>query len=125
MKAVITRLPTTAWSVIIVIASLNSSENLNEIKFDIPGLDKMVHFIMYGVLSFLLLWTVDKVSKTRLKLQNLIVVILVSSGFGILMEILQKTLTTVRNFDIYDIIANIIGILLGCGVYVIRFKPFK
>lgn len=114
-----------AWSVIIVIASLNSSENLTEIKFDIPGLDKMVHFVMYGVLSFLLLWTGEKVSKTRLELQNLLVVILVSSGFGILMEILQKTLTTVRNFDIYDIIANIIGVLLGFGVYVIRFKPFK
>lgn len=114
-----------AWSVIIVIASLNSSENLIEIKFDIPGLDKMVHFVMYGILSFLLLWTGEKVSKTRLELQNLLVVILVSSGFGILMEILQKTLTTVRNFDIYDIIANIIGVLLGCGVYVIRFKPFN
>lgn len=125
MKAVITWLPATAWSVIIVIASLNSSDNLTEIQFDIPGLDKVVHFVMYGVLSFLLLWAVEKTIRNSLKLWNLLLIVLLSSSFGLLMEILQKTMTSVRNFDIYDIIANIIGVLLGCGVYVLRFKPFK
>ena len=125
MKTIITWLPAMAWSVIIVIASLNSSNNLTEIRFDVPGMDKIVHLVMYGVLCFLLFCAVEKSRKQYLKMQTLLLIILGSSAFGILMEVLQKTMTSVRNFDIYDIYANIIGVLLGFGVFILRFKPFK
>lgn len=114
-----------AWCILITVASLSSGDNFNKVQIDIPGLDKLVHLVMYSVLSFLLLWALSKTRNHRDKFIHILVVMSVSGLYGILIEILQREMTFTRNFDVYDIIANIIGVLLGCVIYVLRFKQFK
>lgn len=78
---------------------------------DIPGIiphaDKFGHFFMYGFqglsLSFYL-------SKYNLKNKNTLV-FFICLILGILIEYLQPVLTFNRVFDLFDILANISGVL--------------
>ena len=38
---------------------------------------------------------------------------LIGASFGIIIEVLQVTLTSYRSFDFFDIIANMMGLCLG------------
>jgi len=69
---------------------------------------------MYLILSFLLGLVYREWSWKK--------VLLMSIGFGVLMEICQGTLTATRMFDIYDILANIIGSLVGIWLFVLVKK---
>jgi len=68
------------------------------------------------------LWAVLKKNKGNLiPLTTLFVVLASSIMYGIWIEILQFTITTGRNFEIPDIIANIVGCIFG----VLLYKPIK
>lgn len=78
---------------------------------------------MYGGLSFLLLWGLKNYKQLKSLENNIIIKILgFSIALGVLMEILQKLVTSSRNFDYYDIIANIIGAFLGTALFLTRNK---
>ena len=72
----------------------------------ISHLDKLQHILAYVVLttSWLL-----ALAKKRSK----IVIISACFLFGILIEILQETVTNYRTGDYLDIIANSVGVLVG------------
>lgn len=69
------------------------------------GIDKLGHVIAYLLLTVLVGLSLPRVSR--------VTVGIVTIGFGILMEILQESLTAYRMLDIYDILANIIGSVIG------------
>lgn len=93
------------WLIAITVASLISAESVNEIKMVyIPGLDKLIHFVMYMILTILLLKSI----KGR-KYQ----IIGFSIFYGVLMEVLQFLISSGRSFEMYDIIANISGAIGG------------
>jgi len=116
-------LPSIVWAASIIVASLASVRNLK--KFRIEGLfelDKLIHFTMYFGLSIFLsigFYYAQKIeSKGRLFLYSFIL----SSSLGTILEVLQKVITESRSFDYYDIIANIIGALIGSALFLIRIK---
>ena len=107
-----------------MIASLISGNNLP--KIDVSNVDKIGHLVCYALLGFLLLGTLsstqhsffkDKSHKSRFKYT-----LLMAISYGIVIEILQGTLFVHRSFEIPDIIANIIGALIGTISYTIIFK---
>lgn len=50
----------------------------------------------------------------------------ISVVFGIVVEVLQGTVTSYRSLDVYDMLANTFGALLATGVLVINnFKRIK
>jgi len=51
-----------------------------------------------------------------------LLVFIISSSYGILMEILQELLNTGRQFDFYDILANIFGSLSGTMLIYMLYK---
>ena len=120
MKRIWYLTPAMAWMIIITLASLISARRISEIiTVDVFNLDKVIHLIIYLVLSVLLCWGILKYSNsTKLNISNIVYVFLFSSGLGILMEILQYQITSTRHFDMYDIIANIIGAFIGCVIFV-------
>ena len=76
--------------------------------------DKIWHFLTYAILS----WLIFKViSGNQLFVYAIIMAALLSSLYGVFMEVLQALVNTGRYFDYFDIIANIIGSLTGSLVY--------
>jgi VanZ family protein len=108
-------------ALIILYLSLASSDTFNEVPlFDIPYLDKIVHFGMYfGFMSVIIF-------ENRKTLNNnvqLFLISLIPLLYGILMEIFQATLTTTRSGSIYDVIFNFAGILISLILWLL-IKPF-
>ena len=99
------------WLIIITILSLvklNPDETIKELL--IPHTDKLVHLFLYTVLSFLLLIE-NKKSK------RIFVLMLFAISYGILMELAQHFLTIYRSFDIFDILSNSTGVIIGYFIY--------
>lgn len=85
---------------------------LNKVpKVGISFADKIFHCFAYMVLSSL--WYITLTYRFKFKRKGALIY---ASGFsilfGIIIEVLQGTLTTSRAFDVYDVVANTIGVLL-------------
>jgi VanZ family protein len=77
-------------------------------------IDKMVHFSMYFGLAFLACWSLE-ISRDRMK--PLYLMLAGVFMYGVLMEILQRTMHNGRNFDFKDMIANLTGAIVGILIY--------
>lgn len=104
------------WTFVTIWLSLISARTASSINiWDFVGVDKLAHLGFYAVFCFL--WSMGLRQKSDLK--N--IPIFFSISFGVLMEICQFYLFNGRSFELYDILANIIGSILG----VILFKKFN
>ncbi|MFG6684959.1 VanZ family protein [Mariniflexile sp. HNIBRBA6329] len=81
--------------------------------------DKIFHFLVYTVLAFLWFSSFFYTFKFKEKIA-LLYATLLSIVFGIIIEVLQGALTASRSFDIYDVVANTMGVFLT--VIIIFFK---
>jgi len=101
------------WTFITIWLSLISARTASSFKvWDFIGFDKLAHLGFYAIFCFL--WSMGLRQNSNLK--N--IPIFFSISFGVLMEICQFYLSNGRSFELYDILANIIGSFLG----VILFK---
>lgn len=57
------------------------------------------------------------------QIKSIIIISVASIAFGIFIEVLQGVLTSYRQFDLYDIIANTIGVVIA-GVVVRMMKDY-
>ena len=89
------------------------------ISTDLP-IDKLVHIILNGALIFLWLFYFFRRRMRKSSLGQMVVLIL-AVLYGIIIEIFQELFTTARMADVWDVVANIIGCILG----LIAFKFFK
>ena len=78
------------------------------------GFDKVVHFMMYFIFSLLFSWAM----KTELNYLRLLLIIPITIGWGVFMEIMQLEMHLGRSFDLYDILANSIGVSFGILIFV-------
>lgn len=104
-----------SWTLLILYLSLISANTAAKFNvFDFMGVDKLGHLIFYTTLSFL--WCMSLRRRNTDK-KN---ILFFSVSFGVLMEICQLYLFNGRSFELYDILANIMGSVIG----VILFKKF-
>ena len=92
--------------------------SLIELEFRMPDLkisflDKILHTGAYAVLMvtgglFYLSGKGKKAQKNRLLILGLLLI-----GYGILIEVLQKVLPVDRWGELWDVLANTVGVLLG------------
>lgn len=81
-------------------------------KTDLP-VDKIVHFVLYGMTSiFLFRHFIKKATVTRAFYLS----VAIASMYGAAMEVLQYFLPY-RSFSIGDMAANALGAFTGCAVY--------
>ena len=95
--------------------------SLIELEFRMPDLkisflDKILHTGAYAVLMvtgglFYLSGKDKKAQKNRLLILGLLLI-----GYGILIEVLQKVLPVDRWWELWDVLANTVGVLLGALV---------
>lgn len=81
--------------------------------------DKIFHFLTYMVLAFLWFNAFFYTCKLEKK-KALIYAALFSIVFGIIIEVLQGTLTTSRSFDVYDVMANTMGVFLTVIIVLVK-----
>lgn len=93
------------WAVLIAVLSLVSLNSISK-EINISSNDKFFHFVFYAILTVLLL-----LYKRKTKYNLLIILFVII--YGIIIEILQALLTTNREADIYDAIANSLGAITG------------
>lgn len=79
-------------------------------------IDKWTHFVMYGVLTFVIWWEYarNKKSVKNTSLERLLVGgVVCPIIMGSLVEVAQAYLTTCRSGDPFDALCNSLGVLLG------------
>ncbi|MFT4875647.1 MAG: glycopeptide antibiotics resistance protein [Bacteroidia bacterium] len=98
-----------AWTALIASSCLMPASAFKAFTFDsIFQLDKILHLTLYYV--FIVLWSlVSKVITVRQKY----VLLIVGIAYGVLIEVLQATMSLGRSYELDDIIANTIGCVLG------------
>lgn len=83
---------------------------------DLPNLelrneDKFYHILAYFALTMVWLLAISSYAFSKLKARILISAVIIA--FGIIIEILQDIFTDYRNFDVFDILANSLGVVVS------------
>ena len=100
-------------TIFLAVLSLSAVPKLN-LGLGIKSGDKYLHFTAY--FGFTLLWYFalkDRVNKKMFKFFVPLAIIL----YGIILEGLQSGLTTYRTGDIYDALANTLGVIVALLVF--------
>lgn len=106
------------WTLLIAFAMcLPGGYIPNENGFALPNFDKLIHLGMFGGFAFL--WSLY-LSRFRLPTGKLLLgffcFYLLSNGFGVAMEFVQKYWIPGRDYDLADIIADMWGAGIGYGL---------
>lgn len=105
------------WTIVMETLFCLPSYSLPDNTFEIPYLDKGVHFILFGV--FVYSWGYylycKKISTKRLK-NFFFGIFLIGAFNGILIEYIQLYFIPGRSFDEADIIADLLGAAVGYGI---------
>lgn len=91
---------------------------------DIPlftGADKIVHACLYLGLVWLACWSMH----AEFKHIWYYLIILFAISWGAIMELFQLLMHMGRSFDLYDIIVNSIGSLIGVLIYIVMAQMKK
>lgn len=101
-------------SLVILYLSLKNASDFNEVQFfQIPYFDKFVHFCMYFALMSVIIYETVISSVSR----SLYLIALYPFFYGVLIEVLQGTVTTTRSSSIYDAMFNTVGIIASMLVW--------
>lgn len=100
-------LPALLWLTFVTVLSVTPGVPLP--KFDLLSPDKLGHAVAYGVLAWLFLWGYTRTSGRRVGWKEALVVFLLTSCYGVLMELVQGFLIPGRFYEIDDMLANAIG----------------
>ncbi len=104
--------------------SLFSLSDIDTSRFDIPHLDKVVHFTFYFVMVLLaFLAKIKGEFQTNGRFKLLWHIVLLAIVYGIIIEAIQHIATDDRHGDPLDALANSTGAIVG--MLVIRFLFFR
>jgi VanZ family protein len=100
-------------ALIIFYGSVSSNENLNKVSFiHFNNSDKLIHFILYLILSITLQLSILR--NTLINRKNLILLTLIFViSYGLIMEVLQFYFTYNRSAEVFDAVANALGCIFG------------
>jgi VanZ family protein len=104
--------PAVLWLIItFILLTLPGSDIPKSDFFDLVYFDKWVHTGMFGLLMILWSYPFIKTENATQKKMLLISVLIII--YGILMEFVQKYFAVERDFDVFDMIADSIGVLVA------------
>ena len=102
------------WALFILLISAAPGSSIDKISFwEVLFLDKIIHLIIYYILTILL---INGIREYNLNLsKKIIVIISVATGilYGGLIELLQKYIFVERSAEILDFIANSTGAIIA------------
>ena len=110
---------TILYSMALTIVCLIDLNGVIEVKISFG--DKIFHSLAYVVLTVLWYYTFFYNLKSN-KGKALIYAVVISIIFGIVIEVLQGTVTAYRSSDIIDVFANSFGAILAAVVIAVKNK---
>lgn len=109
---------TIGWFLVMCYLLFTPAKNLpKSTRFDIPHFDKIIHISMFLILVFIVHFDAQ-LNKNMKRFLGYISIII---AFGILSEIIQYHFIAGRSGNIFDFIADVVGITLGT----LTFKIFS
>ena len=110
---------TVLYSIALTVVCLIDLNGVIEVKISFG--DKIFHSLSYFVLTVLWYYTFYYNLKFN-KGKALIYAVVISIIFGIVIEVLQGTVTAYRSSDIIDVFANSFGAILAAVVIAVKNK---
>lgn len=105
--------PAIAWAIFIMILCSTPSSQFPTFEWgSLFSFDKLGHFSVFAILSGLMTYGMWK-NGAKLSFILILIIISLASLYGFTIEILQGSVFKERYFEILDIIANIIGSIVG------------
>lgn len=88
--------------------------------------DKAIHVFIFGIQAFLVLFAFNKqYLSSNIRLIYITVILLVVTVFALLTEVLQAYVFIGRNGNVYDFIADVIGVGVGLLAYLLLLNKKK
>ncbi|MFW5803918.1 MAG: VanZ family protein [bacterium] len=105
---------TIIWGLIILFFCLVNfnSGNSESIFADLLFFDKIIHLFIFFVFSILLLIDLKNLYQ-KLSRKHYLITFFLSFFYALLTELMQKNFTSYRSFEWYDILADVLGIILA------------
>jgi VanZ family protein len=108
------------WAAFILFATIANARTLEQLRLsELFAYDKPIHMLLFGIQTLLLFWAYFHRPFTT---QSVVTVILIVVGYGFVTELLQALITTSRQFDYFDLIANTVGCVLAAAITV-KWRP--
>jgi len=109
------------WLIVMILIIIESSVSSDNIGSSFDSSDKISHFLVYGILGWLLIRAVFKQKNTFLQQNYFWIILSVVAAFAISDEI-HQLYTPGRSFEVSDWIADMSGAALFMYIYKIRNK---
>ena len=111
--------PSICWAILILILYGIPSKDMPDMSIFKMFTDKIAHLSVFLLFSFFLMIGLKK-QRTFLRINEQFIkyAILISSLYGITLELIQGTIFATRTTDILDLIAN----LIGCFLAIVLFR---
>ncbi len=110
------------WALVIFILCAMPSDDIPNPHWNVPHLDKAVHFGMFFIMALLLCSELQY--QTRMNLRKIYLTTLcIAFLYGGIIEILQQHFFN-RSGDLLDLLADVLGAVAGCLFYP-RAKRWK
>lgn len=104
------------YTIFITTAFLLPASEIPKVRF-VHINDKVIHVLIHFILAFIWMSYFFIFNKRRINFKNILIIILLCIFYGIIIEIIQQLLIASRHADIFDILANTTGSLLGALVF--------
>ncbi len=106
------------WAIIILLLSTMSVKSIDSdsIFRHIPHFDKLVHFGLYFIWTSLILAEWHR-HQNPIHLKHIILIWIIVSTYGVLMEWLQSIGTANRQADVLDALCNSLGAIISILIY--------
>lgn len=105
---------TIVWIVVMCYLLFSPGSALPKTGLNVPYADKIAHAGMFAVLVFLFCLDSRNTGKSKIRIGILILGVF---AFGILSEYLQHAYIPGRSGNVYDCVADVIGIITGLFFY--------
>lgn len=124
LRALLDRLPVwfpTAVIFIVILWLTLSPKPVGDVEIELfPGADKLVHALMFGFFSFVMLIDFSHSRHwQRLTWKEITATTILSICFGISVEYMQRSMNLGRGFETADMAADTAGVLLTVGAWIL------
>lgn len=111
------------WALFILVIIGIPGNQIPEVPTFIEWLspDKILHVVIFGILSYLILFGDSKqYLKSHHRSYYIVIAVLISSVYGFITELLQFYVFVGRNANIFDVYANTLGSISGGVAYYLQ-----
>ncbi len=113
------------WAIFVIVFAIIPGTYIPEVQniWSLLQWDKLIHIFLFAIFVMLLINDLKKQNKLAfLQNNSLLFALIFGIVFGTITEMIQLLEILQRNSNIYDIIADVIGCMLGIPLFYLVYK---